>query len=641
MRGLFVGFCICAGLAQNVQDAPRTIRVPGETAEQTLQALEARKERQVRSTERWGVFHEFGFSDALARSGITFRHQVVEEAGKRFKPNHYDHGTALAAADVDADGKVDLFFVNQRGGNELWRNLGGGRFENVTERAGVALKDRICVGASFGDIDNDGLPDLFVTTVKMGNHLFRNIGGGRFEDISESAGIREVGHSSGAVFFDFNRDGLLDLFVCNVGVFTTDRKAPDGSFHALDDAFTGFLDQKRLETSFLYQNLGNRKFRNVGKEVGLEHREWTGDATFCDLEQTGFPGLYAISMSGRNAYYRNEAGKSFRDVTRETFGRTPWGATGLKFFDFDQDQRQDLFITDMHSDMNTIQLQISTTNRTEQFEKMKSEAWCSAEWVKNQWPGATTNFIFGNALFRNSEGGFKESSELLGAETYWPWGISVGDVNADGFEDAFVTAGMGYPLRYGVNSMLLNDAGKRFLQSEFVLGVEPRPQWKVLIDYFMMECDGADKGHPFCQGKGGKVVVQGSTSSRSSLFADVDDDGDLDLVVNNMNDVPLVLASNLSEKRPLKFMKIRLRGTASNRDGLGATVRVITPTRTLTQFHDGKSGYLSQSALPLYFGLGDDAEVSRIEVLWPSGIKQSVSTGLAFNRVIEIVEARP
>src|SRR5207244_3465621 len=159
------------------QETVRTIRVPGETPEQTLRSLEARKERQLRAAERNGAFHDFRFNDALSASGITFRHQVVAEAGKEFKPNPYDHGTAVAAADVDNDGKIDLYFVNQRGGNELWRNVGGGKFENITSSAGVAMNGFICAGASFADIDNDGWPDLFVTTVKMGNHLFHNEGG--------------------------------------------------------------------------------------------------------------------------------------------------------------------------------------------------------------------------------------------------------------------------------------------------------------------------------------------------------------------------------------------------------------------------------------------------------------------------------
>jgi hypothetical protein len=620
------------------QESVRTIRVPGEAQDQTLQSLEARKERQLRTAEKNSAFHDFRFSDALPASGITFRHQVVGEAAKEFKPNHYDHGTAVAAADVDNDGKIDLYFLNQRGGNELWRNIGGGKFENITSSAGLALDDLVCAGASFADVDNDGLPDLLVTTVKMGNHLFHNEGSGRFRDVTEGSGISGLNHSSGAVFFDFNKDGLLDLFVCNVGVYTNDKKAADGSYHALDDAFLGFLQPQRFETSVLYQNLGGLKFRKVNKEVGLEHREWSGDATFCDLEQNGFPGIYVLSMSGWNAYYRNDGGKAFHNETRKIFGRTPWGAMGVKFFDFDQDGRLDLYITDMHSDMNTVQLQISTTNRTEQFEAVKSEQWCSPEWIKNNWPGASRSFVFGNAFYKNTEGGFKEISDSIGAETYWPWGISVADINADGYEDVFVTAGMGYPLRYGINSLLLNEQGKRFVHSEFVLGVEPRPHNKVLIDYFTMDCDGPEKGHPFCQGRNGKVVVQASTSSRSSLFVDLDDDGDLDLVVNNMNDIPLLLQNDLAQKKAIKFLKVRLAGKSSNRDGLGALVRVVTPEHIWTQFHDGKSGYLAQSSLPLYFGLGNSQAISRVEVLWPSGKRQTISKNIALNTSVNVVE---
>ena len=199
---------------------------------------------------------------------------------------------------------------------------------------------------------------------------------------------------------------------------------------------------------------------------------------------------------------------------------------------------------------------------------------------------------------------------------------------------------MGYPLRYGINSLLLNETGKRFVHTEFVLGVEPRPNNKVLIDYFTMDCDGEDKGHPFCQNQGGKVVVQASTSSRSSLFVDFDDDGDLDLVVNNMNDVPLLLKSDLAQKRNINYLKVRLRGTESNRAGLGATVKVVTPERTLTQFNDGKSGYLAQSSLPLYFGLATNSTIRRVEVTWPSGKKQVLNEGLRVNDLLEVTEPR-
>src|SRR5256885_6916556 len=155
----------------------------------------------------------------------------------------------MAVADVDGDGRLDIYFVNQLGGNQLWRNLGHGRFKKITATAGVGLEDKICVTASFADIDNDGLADLFVTTVRMGNFLFRNLGHGNFKDITLESGLRpgRAFHSSGAVFFDFNNDGLVDLFVANVGVYTTNDKGRGGFFRGRKDAFQGWRYPRRTE----------------------------------------------------------------------------------------------------------------------------------------------------------------------------------------------------------------------------------------------------------------------------------------------------------------------------------------------------------------------------------------------------------
>ena len=163
--------------------------------------------------------HDFSFTDRLAASGIDWTHELVDDVLKDFKAVHYDHGNGLAAADVDGDGKTDLLFVNQLGNNGLWRNLGGGRFEDISHQSGVVLFDRVSVAAAFADTDNDGDPDLYVTSVKDGNVLFENDGTGKFKKVADS-GVGYQGHSSGAVFFDYDRDGLLDLLVTNVGTYT-------------------------------------------------------------------------------------------------------------------------------------------------------------------------------------------------------------------------------------------------------------------------------------------------------------------------------------------------------------------------------------------------------------------------------------
>jgi hypothetical protein len=228
----------------------------------------------------------------------------------------------------------------------------------------------------------------------------------------------------------------------------------------------------------------------------------------------------------------------------------------------------------------------------------------------------------------------------VGAETYWPWGISVADLNADGYEDVFVAAGMGYPLRYAINSVLLNESGQRFVDSEFVLGVEPRKGNRIEKEFFTLDCSGEDKKHQLCRGKSGAVSVIGTLSSRSSAAFDLDDDGDLDLVTNEWNDRPQVLISNLTGKRPAHYLKVKLVGTASNRDGLGTTVKIQCGSKTSTRYSDGKSGHLSQSSMPLYFGLDTAATIDRIEVVWPSGKQQVLTERIPVDKLLTITEDR-
>lgn len=608
----------------------------------TIQALESKRLRQLEQAQSWGIYHDFKFTDRQKESGISFVHRPVDDGAKTYKAVHYDHGNGLAVADVDSDGRLDVYFMNQWGTNGLWRNLGGGKFEDITRMAGVGLADRVGVAASFGDFDNDGRPDLFVSTVRMGNKLFRNRGGGRFEDVTAGSGLEsdKPAHSSGAVMFDYNGDGLLDLFVCNVGVYTRNERGRGGFFLGRSDAFQGWMFPARSEQSVLYENRGGGKFEDISKRAGLMHRGWSGDASFCDLNQDGFPDLMVLSMSGADTYYENQRGRGFLDRTASYFPRTPWGSMGLKFFDFDLNGRMDLYVTDMHSDMTSIQIKAGDKDFSAGFEKIKSEAWCAAEWAPENFRRAT-NSIFGNALYSQSAPGvFEEISGKAGVETYWPWGVTVADLNADGFEDAVVTAGMGYPLRYAVNSVLLNDKGTRFLDSEFVLGVEPRAGGKIETSFFFLDCTGEDRKHPLCKDRSGKFEVMGSASSRSSAAFDFDDDGDLDLVIGEWNDVPQVLVSDLAQRRAIRFLKVKLEGTRSNRDGLGAVVRVVAGSKTYTRFHDGKSGYLSQSSMPLYFGLGEGGHIERVEVDWPSGSRQTIRERIPANGLLVARESQ-
>ena len=503
--------------------------------------------------------------------------------------------------------------------------------------------------ASFADIDNDGDADLYVTNVRGDNVLLENDGMGKFTDITRTSGLGYNGHSSAAVFFDYNRDGLLDLFLVNVGIYTTNQTAtvvndrftgPDEGRYtykvAFLDAFAGHLKPERSESSRLFENQGGNRFIDVSNKIELADPCWSGDASPLDVNEDGWPDLYVLNMQGHNEYYENVNGERFVRQSREVFPATSWGAMGIKVFDFDNDGRMDIYITDMHTDMGDI---IDPWDPQNEKRKTPKEQFLLE--ILN----TDGNHVWGNAFFqKQADGTFQEISDRIGAETYWPWGLSTGDLNADGFEDVFVTAGMNFPFRYGVNSVLLNNRGREFLDAEFLLGVEPRRGGRTAVPWFELDVAGKDRevAEKYrSQGRNAaRLVAWGALGTRSSVIFDIDDDGDLDILTNDFNSEPMVLVSNLTEKLgKVHFLKMRLIGTKSNRDGLGATVQVHAGSQVYTKVHDGKSGYLSQSSCPLYFGLGDADAVDRVEVLWPSGRKQSVPGPIGINSLIEITES--
>lgn len=611
--------------------------------------LESRQQAQLTTAESISVYHDFGFSDQRISTGIDFMHKIVDDAGSNYKPVHYDHGTGIVVADIDGNDLLDIYFVNQVGPNGLWLNLGQGKFKDITQAAGLEISDRICVSASFGDIDNDGDPDLFVTAVRKGNLLFENLGDGNFKNITDDSGLGYKGHSSGAVFFDFDRDGLLDLFVNNVGRYTHSTKTSKVTMESIrgeddadyyypngfEDGFAGHLKKSRTETSRLYRNLDGKQFADVSEDMNLVDGSWTGDATPIDINVDGWPDLYLVNMQGDDQCYLNLEGKSFENVGRKYFPKTPWGSMGVKAFDFENDGDLDLYITDMHSDM--------AAEIPEGKEKLKCEEQLPASFL-----GTFNTSIFGNAFYRNeSNQKFTEISDQVGAENLWPWGISVGDLNADGFDDVFISASMNFPYPYSVNSLLLNENGVMFRDSEFILGVEPRAGG-ITAPWFELDTSNTTDNALILETiqkfspppKLPKLaVVWSALGTRSSVLFDLENDGDLDIVTLEMNHYPMVLVSDLSEKKQdMTFIKVKLVGTKSNRSAFGAVVNVDVDGKKLMKVKDGQSGYMSHSDFPLYFGLDSAKQVNQIKVDWPSGQQQIVEGPLDVNRLIVITE---
>lgn len=582
-----------------------------------------RQSAQQDTAKAYQIFHDFSFINTIDESGIKFEHFANPDGTKTYKPVHYDHGNGLAVADVDNDGLIDIYFVSQVGKGGLWRNLGNGQFEDITNKAGLDITDtKSCVSASFADIDNDGDADLYISVIREGNFLFENQGDGTYKDISKISKTDFHGHSSGITFFDFNKDGLLDIFVSNVGIYTTNERRSfqvNGKTYSyyvgINDSFAGHLKPERGEASVLYQNMGNNIFKNVTQSMGIVEESWSGDAVAMDGNNDGYPDLYLTNMQGNDEYYENDKGNRFIKKSRKLFPKTSWGAMGIAVFDFNNDGQQDIYVTDMHSDMG------ENAALSLDMEKVKRSVFPAAYLKTN---GTS---IAGNSFFKKiGKNQYQEISEQINAENYWPWGLSAGDLNADGFTDVFVCKSMNYPFRYTENLILLNENGQRFLDSEYILGIEPRKGSAYAKSWFELDCDGADKDHRDCHKKRGKQTIYGALGTRSSVIFDYDNDGDLDIITNEYNDRPMVLNSNLSKKNELNFLKIKLQGTTSNRDGLGAVVTVKTRNQTYTKVHDGKSGYLAQSSFPLYFGLGEASVIESIDVTWPSGEKDLINT---------------
>jgi hypothetical protein len=488
-------------------------------------------------------------------------------------------GTGVAIGDYDGDGRPDIFVVTKNHGCRLFRNLGGYRFEDVTQKAGVGGEPGVWnVGATFVDINNNGLLDIYVCRFNAPNLLYINQGDGTFREMAHTYGLDIRDSSVMAAFSDYDRDGWLDVYVTtNI----LDSAAHPGG-----------------QRGYLLHNNRNGTFTNVTEGAGITGESQSHSATWWDFDNDGWPDLYVANDYGvPDKLYRNNRDGTFTDVIDQVLPHTSFYSMGSDLGDVNNDGFVDMLVADMAATTH-----LKDQNSIAESRERDDEADNSPAAVKLHRSALYLNTGTGHAL---------EAAYLAGvAASNWTWSVRLEDLDNDGRLDLFVTNGFNRDPNPDVNasSMHVENTAERI---------------KVLYNSpVLMETHLAfrNMGDLRFESVGSEWGLDQKGVGFGAAFGDLSGDGNLDLVYTNYEGDVTVLRNDCDTGH---VVNIDLRGTVSNRYGVGATVRIESALGVQVRPLVLARGYLSSSEPMLHFGLGADNVIKRMEVTWPSGKVQT------------------
>ncbi len=568
------------------------------------------------------------------QTGIVFSNNV--SPWQIIENGNFMNGSGVEAGDFDGDGLCDLYFCSIVGTNALYRNLGGWRFENVTDLAGVGLAQLHSTGAVFADVDGDGDLDLLVSTLGSGVHCFINEGNGHFREGTAQAGLVSETGSTSLALADVDGDGDLDLYVANYGAIPILRSGIRAHMKRVEGRWVvtgpyakrlrvvdGKLEEQG-EPDVLYLNDGRGRFSAVpwGSTAFLDEsgqpmpEPWDFGLTvqMRDMNGDGSPDIYVCNdFQTPDRFWVNDGHGKFRALPRIGLRKESYSAMGVDFADIDRDGHLDFFVTEMLSRDHSMQMRQSPTSSPPPPVPGQME---------NR-PGVLRNVLFHN----RGDNTYAEIANYSGVTaTDWSWQPVFMDVDLDGYEDLLV-----------INGVPLNILDRDILDRIRSLGRQPLEQLRTNILRFP---PGLTKNLAYhnrhdlhFEEVGGRWGFDSRRISHGIALADLDNDGDLDIAINCLNDAPLLYRNETTAARVL----VRLRGQPPNTFGIGATIRVSSgslPAQTQEIICGGR--YLSGDDTARAFAASGDNPMT-IEVRWRTG-KKSAVTGAHPNRIYLIEE---